>query len=146
MRVTTEREITTVPTILYVDDNQKALRMLGAVFQMCGFTVVTAQDPGTALAMAETVAFDLAVLDYLLPDMNGALLAMHIRRVKPDVPLLLFSKIFSLPAEERCLVDEFVSKGESIDLLLYKVRRLLKLRHDHGCSRFDKVDVGCRRA
>jgi CheY-like chemotaxis protein len=96
--------------------------------------------------MAAMVAFDLAALDYQLPDMNGALLAMHIRLVKPDVPLLLFSAIVSLPAEERCLVDEFVSKGESIDLLLYKVRRLLELRQDDGCSRFDKVDVGCRQA
>jgi hypothetical protein len=37
-----EREIATVPTILYVDDNPKALRMHSAVFQMCGFRVVTA--------------------------------------------------------------------------------------------------------
>jgi len=114
-----------VPTILYVDDSLKALRLLSSVFQMCGYAVLTADDPHKALAMAETIEFDLAVLDYQLPHMSGATLARYIRHVKPEVPLLLFSAMVTLPEDELSAVDDFVAKGESVDLLLNKVRRLL---------------------
>jgi len=126
---TCERErLTTVPTILYVDDSPKALRLLSSVFQMCRYVVLTADDPRKALAMAETIEFDLAVFDYQLPHMSGVALARHIRRLRPEVPLLLFSAMVTLPEDELGAVDEVVAKGESLDLLLNKVRRLLKLR------------------
>lgn len=55
------------PTILYVDDSPKALRLRSLVFQMCGHAVLIADDPRKALAMAETTEFDLAVFDYQFP-------------------------------------------------------------------------------
>jgi hypothetical protein len=60
--------------------------------------------------------------------MSGAALPRYIRHVKPEVPLLLFSAMVTLPEDELGAVDDFVAKGESVDLLLNKVRRLLKSR------------------
>lgn len=122
------RKAYNVPTILYVDDSPKALRLLGSVFQICGYTVLTADDPRKALTMTETMEFDLAVLDYQLPHMSGAALARDIRRLRPEVPLLLFSAMVTLPERELGAVDDFVAKGESVDLLLSKIRGLLESR------------------
>lgn len=45
------RKAYNVPTILYVDDSPKALRLLGSVFQMRGYTVLTADDPRRFVAV-----------------------------------------------------------------------------------------------
>ena len=87
----------------------------------------TAGDPLEAIASAEQTTFDLAVLDYELPNMSGISLAKSLRRIKPLVPLVLFSGCLSITDEELSAVDAHVAKGENIDILLAKVRDLLHL-------------------
>jgi DNA-binding response OmpR family regulator len=117
----------TMKTILCVDDHPGALSLLKSVFQKCGFAVFTAGDPLEAIASAEQTTFDLAVLDYELPNMSGISLAKSLRRIKPLVPLVLFSGCLSITDEELSAVDAYVAKGENINILLAKVRDLLHL-------------------
>jgi CheY-like chemotaxis protein len=116
-----------MPIILCVDDSCRALRMLSSVFQMCGFSVLTAECPTHALSLVETTQFDLAVLDYEMPGLLGTALAREIRRIKPAVPILLHSGSVLIPEDELDAVDAFSAKGESVESFLFKVRELLTI-------------------
>ena len=115
-----------MPTIFYADNNPKALRFLASVFEMCGYTVLTASEPCQALALVETAAFDLAILDYELPDTSSTLLTKEIRRIKPSVPVLLYSRRTAVYEEDLRLVDGLVAKSDNIDVLLRKLQDLLR--------------------
>lgn len=115
------------PTIFYADGNPKALRFLASVFEMCGYTVLTASEPCQALALVETASFDVAILDYELSETSSPCLAKQIRRIKPSVPVLLYSRRCAVHQDDLRFFDGFVTRTENIDVLLRKLEELLRL-------------------
>ncbi|HLJ85915.1 MAG TPA: response regulator [Candidatus Angelobacter sp.] len=111
--------------LLCIDDNPRFLATFSAVLQSVGYSVVTADNPFKGLSIAMSMSFDLAILDYHMPHMNGGQLAREIRRTRPSLPILLFSAYESVPMEDRKDVNEFVVKGENVALVLQKVRSLI---------------------
>lgn len=77
--------------MLVVDDNVHVLEMLTGILEHCG------AEPGPSLSPADALqafssdpdGWDLVVTDYDMPEFNGAELARSVRRVRPDVPILL---------------------------------------------------------
>jgi PAS domain S-box-containing protein len=57
--------------VLVVDDNADGAEMLGALLEMEGHDVTTANDPHFGLALARERDFDFCILDIGLPGMNG---------------------------------------------------------------------------
>jgi CheY-like chemotaxis protein len=84
-------------SIFYVDDNPKSRRLLTSVIRSCGFEVVSSGDPMQALSRIRTTSFDLALLDYQMPNLTGAQLAQKIKSTKPEVPVVLISGFSALP-------------------------------------------------
>lgn len=115
-------------TILYVDDNPKSSRLLSGVLEECDFRVITRNDPAEALALCRRTSFDLALLDYEMPLMNGAHLAREIKSLMPDLPVVLISARTALPAHELKFVDAHFGFGTSLDDLLWSLRILASPR------------------
>jgi len=111
-------------TILYVDDNPKSSRLLASVLEECDFRVVAKTDPVEALALCRRASFDLALLDYEMPAMNGARLAREIKYLMPDLPVVLISGRTELPPSELEFVDAHFGFGTSLDDLLWTMRIL----------------------
>lgn len=88
--------------VLIVDDNETSRRILRTTAQDWDMRVVDTASPGEALAMIERgEAFDLAVLDYFMPEMDGVSLAAQVRRHRDHEALrlmLLSSARLSGPA------------------------------------------------
>jgi ABC-type uncharacterized transport system involved in gliding motility auxiliary subunit len=59
------------------------------------------------------------------PDSNGNDVAAIMKRIKPDVRILMFSGVPNLPENARLHVDTFLQKGESPTVVLQKIRDLL---------------------
>lgn len=57
--------------ILVVEDSSVFREMQGLLLGQAGYTVSSHESPGTALEAAARHHFDLVVIDYELPDMNG---------------------------------------------------------------------------
>ena len=68
--------------ILLVDDSEIVLEFVGGQLRDLGFHVVTTVSAKNAfdLATAPSAAFDLAILDVIMPEMNGYELARELRR------------------------------------------------------------------
>ncbi|MBI4379672.1 MAG: response regulator [candidate division NC10 bacterium] len=81
----------TVVRILLVDDEEAIRRLLARRLTRRGYAVTTATDGSQALAMLEQGAFDLAILDYMMPGMNGLELAAQCRLRYPDLKVLILT-------------------------------------------------------
>ncbi len=91
-------------TVLLVDDSPFFLNMLTPVLQAAGYVVTAVSSAHEALAMLkEGRAFDVAITDIEMPDMNGFQFA-EIVRADPrtaDLPVIALSSVVSAEAIER---------------------------------------------
>ena len=114
----------TLPTVLCVDDDSDQRMLLRAVLEHFGFRVMTAKSASDALEIAQWLPFEVALLDYELPDMTGAQLAHEIRAIEPLAAIILLSGCSHLRAGELIYVDAHVVKGSPINELLDAIHSL----------------------
>ncbi|MGA6983770.1 MAG: response regulator [Candidatus Sulfotelmatobacter sp.] len=112
-------------TVLYVDDNPKAVRMLKFVIEGSGYKVVAARDAGEALERMRQSGCDLVLVNYRTLKMIGADPILAIKRFSPGTPVVLISGYALLPPQELSHVDAHVGKGATLDILLDKIRALV---------------------
>ncbi len=80
--------------LLLVDDNATNLKILSLQTGKWGASPQTFSSPISALgALEKGDAFDLAILDMHMPDMDGIALAQRVRKMRPEMPLILFSSL-----------------------------------------------------
>ena len=113
------------PSIFYVDDNPRALRVLTSVLEGCGYKVIAVGTAREALETMEQNRFDLILLAYRLPRMIGFKVARDLKRRSPGTPVILISGYNLWEPEELTYVDAYVGKGASLDSLLTKIRALI---------------------
>jgi CheY-like chemotaxis protein len=82
-----------MPRVLIVDDEENQLRSLSIGLKLEGFEVVVAGSSHDALqALREAAAnIDLALIDLMMPGINGLDLARQLRRLYPAVRVVLSS-------------------------------------------------------
>ncbi len=78
------------PHILVVDDDTRLRDLLQRYLMEQGFRITTAQDAAEARAKLAAIAFDLLVLDIMMPGESGLELTRWLRRHN-DVPILLLT-------------------------------------------------------
>ena len=77
-----------------VDDNPTNLKILSHQTQKWGTTTAGFSNPLEAIkAVEDKDAFDLAILDMHMPEMDGLELAKAIRKHRPNLPMILFSSL-----------------------------------------------------
>ncbi|WP_425044762.1 GAF domain-containing protein [Primorskyibacter sp. S87] len=80
--------------LLFVDDNATNLKILSLQTGKWGADPQAFSQPQDAIsALEEGAAFDLAILDMHMPDLDGIGLARAIRKLRPELPLILFSSL-----------------------------------------------------
>ncbi|MGC1647354.1 MAG: response regulator transcription factor [Candidatus Sulfotelmatobacter sp.] len=132
-------------TILIADDNLFIRDALCRLFEreedfdVCG----AAENGRQAIDKAQELHPDLILLDLSMPVMNGLDAARVLKRVMPEVPVIMFSGHSDSATEKEARsagVWALVSKSEHISVLLAKVRstlesQLSRLFRIHSASR-----------
>ena len=113
------------PLLLCVDDEINGLRLRKIILEAKGYRVLIAVSGAEGLRLFEEHPVELVVLDFLMPEMKGDEVAERLRLLKPDVPIIMLSAYYDLPAKVDLLVDARIVKGESTQNLLDTVARLL---------------------
>jgi len=119
-------------TILCVDDEHHGLMIRRMLLEKVGYSVLTAGTAREGLALFSHQAVDAVVLDYYLPDVDGARVATAMRLIKPDVPIILFSVQWALPEETCTVADAVLGKGQHPVGLLNTLDELLRLRREQS--------------
>jgi len=78
---------------LVVDDNETNRRLMTAILGAWGMQSVVVPDAEQALATLQSGRIDVAVLDMLMPGMDGLDLAANIHRRLPGLPIVLASSV-----------------------------------------------------
>lgn len=111
--------------ILCVDDEELGLKIRRLVLESEGYHVLTATNGPDGLEIYLQYPIDAVVLDYFMPEMNGREVAEAMRRLRPEVPILLLSAYVNLPSEVTKVVDCTIMKGAGPNVLLAKLRESL---------------------
>jgi len=113
------------PTILCIDDEDLGLEIRKMVLEREGFTVVTAKDGATGLALFAAEPIDAVIVDYAMPGMNGGQVAAMLRNRNPLVPILMLSAYVALPDQVMQVVSATATKGDGAFTLVEKLKELL---------------------
>ena len=92
-------------TVVVVDDDAEVREIICDMLGDMGYAVRAFSHPQDALDADPPIAADVAVLDYMMPEMSGAVLARHLRRRNPDQAILFVSG-YSESAELDQLIDD----------------------------------------
>jgi len=100
--------------VLLVDDDPDLLALLDAVLMGPGTEVVGLASNGRdAVKVATAIAPDVAVVDFMMPGMDGFQTATAIKELRPDCTVLIFSALdLELEAADHPAVDRFLKKSD----------------------------------
>lgn len=110
-------------TILCIDDDEAILRYEKAMLERAGYAVIAAASAQQGLRLATMCKCDAVLLDYELPGMNGHEVAVEIKRLRPELKVILFSGS-EVPMQALAFVDAFIPKLEARRDLLPKIAEL----------------------
>lgn len=112
-------------TLLCVDDESTGLQVRRLILERQGYSVLTAESGPAGLELFSRQDVHGVVLDYYMPQMHGGEVARAMKKLKPQVPIVMLSAYISLPPEALASVDAYIIKGESPQTLLDKLKELL---------------------
>jgi PAS domain S-box-containing protein len=89
--------------ILLVDDEDQIVRMVQQMLERLGYQVVAQTSSTAALASfrQSPESFDIVITDMTMPNMTGPQLAQHLKKIKPDIPIIICTGFSEQVNEER---------------------------------------------
>jgi two-component system, OmpR family, response regulator len=115
--------------LLVVEDDRKIASFVVNGLKQSGFAVDHCTDGEAALAMARSVAYDAAVVDIMLPKLDGLSLVQTLRREGKRLPVLILSAKNSVDDRVRGLQaggDDYLVKPFAFSELLARVQALIR--------------------
>ena len=116
------------PHILVVDDDARLRQLLHRYLLQNGYFATTAADAAEAKARAKSIAFDLIVLDIMMPGQDGLSLTEELRG-ESEVPILLLTARGAPEDRIRGLeagADDYLAKPFHMEELLARLRALIR--------------------
>jgi len=115
--------------ILVVEDDKKIASFVVNGLKQSGFAVDHYLDGEEALVMAETTPYDVAVVDLMLPKLDGLSLIQRLRSKGLRTPILILSAKASVDDRVRGLQaggDDYLTKPFAFSELLARVQALIR--------------------
>lgn len=116
-------------SVLVIDDEYGVRSGIGQILELEGYAVAVAETGRQALALLEERVFDIALIDYQLPDVDGlTLLASIHKRQLPTMTCMItaYANIDTAIAATRQGIDFFLPKPFSPDDLLGVIETLAR--------------------
>jgi len=136
--------------VLVIEDNISVVTNLFEYFEARGYTMDAAPDGITGLHLATTQEFDVVVLDWMLPRMDGPDVLRRLREDGRDTPVIMLTAKDELPdkiAGFRAGADDYVTKPFQLPELEVRIEALVARAKGRGRSNVLRVadltfDVG----
>lgn len=116
---------------LVIDDNPAVTSVLKRGLSYEGFAVDTAQSGAEGLAIARERYPDVAILDWMMPGLDGMEVLRRLREADANLPILMLTGKDAPADQVQGLnrgADDYVVKPFTFDILAARVRALLRRR------------------
>ena len=116
-------------SILVVDDSPQIRDGLNALLSPEGYEIVTAEDGEEGLDLASTEPYDAAIVDIMLPKLDGLTLIKSLRKDNINTPVIILSAKGSVDDRIKGLntgSDDYLTKPFSFSELLARVQALIR--------------------
>jgi len=117
--------------ILLVEDESKLVQALADNLKTEGFAVDTALNGIDGMEMVASYAYDLIILDIMLPGLDGSQLLQKVRARNREVPVLMLTAKDSVQDKVKYFeagADDYLTKPFSFAELLVRAKALLRRR------------------
>lgn len=115
--------------VLIVEDDPKIASFVANGLKQNGYAVDSCADGEEALALASTIQYDAAVVDIMLPKLDGLSLVRRLRQQKIQIPIIVLSAKAAVDDRVRGLqagADDYLAKPFSFAELLARVQALIR--------------------
>lgn len=126
-----DRGVNTMVTILVADDDVHILELVSLTLRDAGYNVLTAKDGMEALSIAKKQVIDAAVLDVMMPFMDGFELTKELRK-NIDLPIILLTAKNQINDKAKGYesgTDDYLVKPFDVQELLFRLKALLRRYH-----------------
>lgn len=130
--------------ILYVEDDTNLSFVVKDCLETAGHDVHHFTNGEEALPAFLKFSYDIALLDVMLPKLDGFTLTKMIREKNPHIPIIFISAKAQLEDKLEGLSiggDDYLFKPFSMDELLLKIKIFLKRMHNQHPVTFEKKPV-----
>ncbi len=147
-----EKSTTTTKTVLLVEDDKALIKIMGDRLRAEGYELETAMDGEEGLDKASTSAFDLIILDVMLPLRNGLDVCRELRMRGIATPILFLtvrSELVDKVVGLKIGADDYMTKPFEAAELLARIDVLLRRVSPSPCRgqyQFESVRVDLRKA
>jgi len=119
--------------ILIIDDEKRIVQNGQEVLENLGYRVTGHTSSREALEMVrrQPEKFDLVITDFIMPQMNGIELAQELSRLRPDMPIILYTAIRKAVSAEKAKklgIKDYLLKPVTAGELGRAIRRVLDSR------------------
>jgi two-component system, OmpR family, response regulator TrcR len=131
--------------ILLVEDEPFLARVIEDSLKQKGYRLTCAVDGKKGYNLFLNSAYDLLILDVMLPFTDGFTLAKQIRKVNEDVPILFLTakkEITDLVEGYKSGGNDYLKKPFSLDELFLRVEELLKRTRKQEDLNFTDINIG----
>ena len=131
--------------LLAVDDEEMNLKLIEEISAEANLSFVGFPDPRSALNFSRDNEIDIAVIDYKMPGMNGIELIRELRRIRPEIPILMNTVMDKYDLMVEAIdagATEFITKPINAVEFLARLRNLAGLRQSQRTIRALSAPAG----
>ncbi|HJK86303.1 MAG TPA: response regulator transcription factor [Candidatus Megaira endosymbiont of Nemacystus decipiens] len=125
--------MTNVPHVLIVDDDSRILKLLKSFFNQNNYLVTTTTTPTDVSNLINYYAFDLIILDVMMPEISGKELATKIKKTSySDIPIIMLTAMSEqddIIEGLKCGANDYIAKPFDPRELLLRAQNLIKFYH-----------------
>jgi two-component system KDP operon response regulator KdpE len=117
--------------ILIIDDHEPILKLLGALLELDGYSILMAKSGDEGLTLFRQSAPDLVILDIMMPGMDGWEVCRRLRKTS-SVPIIFLTALDSekdVVTGLRSGADDYLAKPIKTDELQARVAAVLRRAH-----------------
>jgi two-component system response regulator PilR (NtrC family) len=119
------------PSILVIDDEEVMRDVLHSLLSQVGYRVTLASDGREGLSLVRQQGFDAAIVDVMLPEMDGLAVLDELRRIDPELVVLMITAFASVETAIQAMkrgAFDYVTKPFKHDEVLHILRNGLNQR------------------
>jgi DNA-binding response OmpR family regulator len=117
--------------ILVIEDEKRVADLVRRALEDQDYAVEVAYDGNAGKSMALRQEYDLLIIDIVVPGTDGISVCKEVRRVKPDIPIILLTALGTVDDKVEGLdagADDYMVKPIEFRELLARIRSVIKRR------------------